>query len=139
MTDSVAIMTYLADKHGKLTASAGSPARARQDAQTLWLVDEMDAILWANSKYTRIYPDHLRLPEATPIHHAEFERATQILSDSLADKPFIMGDALSLPDILAVHCLGWGHVARFPKPPENVVSYSKRLRDRAAYKAAASR
>ena len=32
ISDSTAIMTYLADKHGGLTAKAGTLARARQDA-----------------------------------------------------------------------------------------------------------
>ena len=34
LTDSTAILTYLADKHGKLTHPAGSVARAHQDALT---------------------------------------------------------------------------------------------------------
>ena len=63
LTDSVAIMTYLADKHGAMTAPAGTSARARQDAMTLWLVDEMDALLWTAAKHSFVLPEKLRVPE----------------------------------------------------------------------------
>ena len=62
LTDSVAIMTYLADKHGAMTAPAGTPERARQDAMTLWLVDEMDALLWTAAKHSFVLPEKLRVP-----------------------------------------------------------------------------
>ena len=42
VTDSVAIMTYLADKHSALTYPAGTIERAQQDAHTQFINDEMD-------------------------------------------------------------------------------------------------
>ena len=44
LTQSLAIMTYLADRHGKFTYPAGSLERARQDALTHTIVDEFDAL-----------------------------------------------------------------------------------------------
>jgi len=46
ITDSVAIITYLADRHGALTAPAGTIDRARQDAMTCFIVDEIEGPLW---------------------------------------------------------------------------------------------
>ena len=139
LTDSVAIMTYLADKHGMLTAPAGTTERARQDATTLWLIDDMDALLWAQSKYTRLYPEDYRVPEITPVLEFEYGRTLKRLEKRLADQPFLMGEQMTVPDILAVHCIGWGFIAGFPPPPKAVAGYSKRLRSRPAYKAAALR
>jgi glutathione S-transferase len=63
ITDSVAIITYLADKHGALTAPAGTLARAKQDAITNMVIDEMDAILWTAARHSFILPEDRRVPE----------------------------------------------------------------------------
>ncbi|MEL6465896.1 MAG: glutathione S-transferase [Pseudomonadota bacterium] len=139
LTDSVAIMTYLSDKHGGLTAPAGSPARARLDAVTLWLIDECDALLWTASKHAFVLPEKLRVPEVTPTLHKEFSRNVETFSGMLERSgEFIMGDQITLPDLLAVHCFGWAFGAGFPPLPEPVKAYSKRLRARPAFRAAAN-
>lgn len=138
LTDSVAIMTYLADKHGALTAPAGTVARARQDAMTLWLIDELDALLWTASKHSFVLPEHLRVPAVKPTVKAEFARNATHLAQMMQGD-FLMGDAITLPDLLACHCLGWSVIANFEPLPDPIKAYSKRLRDRPAYRAAAAR
>lgn len=141
MTDSVAIMTYLADKHGGLTAPAGTPARARQDAVTLWLIDEMDAALWLNAKHGFVLPEKLRVDGLAPTLHKEFARNVETFAGMLdaAGGQFIMGDRITLPDLLAVHCFGWAFGAQFPALPDPVKAYSKRLRARPQFRAASDR
>jgi len=139
LTDSVAIMTYLADKHGALTAPAGTPERARQDAMTLWLIDEMDAVLWTFAKHNFTLPEAVRVPAITSGLHAEYAATLQTLSDRLGDQPFLMGNAISIPDLLAVHCLGWGHMARFPPMDDKLKAWAKGLRARDAYVRALAR
>ncbi|WP_187431772.1 hypothetical protein ROLI_037500 [Roseobacter fucihabitans] len=134
LTDSLAIMTYLADKHSKLTAPAGTPARARQDAMTFWLIDEFDAILWAAAKHSFVLPEHLRLPAVKEALKFEFEASAAQLSERL-EGPFLMGDAITLPDILACHCLNWAHGAKFPRTDDKLFNYAKSLRERPAYQA----
>lgn len=138
LTDSVAIMTYLADKHGAMTAPAGTTARAQQDAVTLWLIDEMDALLWTAAKHSFVLPETLRVPAIKPTVKAEFARNAERLVDMMQGD-YLMGDSPSLPDILASHCLGWSIVAKFDPLPDTLKPYTRRLRDRAAYKAAAAR
>ncbi|MEX0309129.1 MAG: glutathione S-transferase family protein [Tateyamaria sp.] len=139
LTDSVAIMTYLADKHGGLTAPAGTAARARQDAVTLWLIDEVDALLWTNSKHSFVLPEKLRVPSVEKTLHKEFEHNAQTFARMLDGAgEFIMGDGISLPDLLAVHCFGWAFGAGFPPSPDAVKAYTKRLRARPAFRAAMS-
>ena len=138
LTDSVAIMTYLADKHGGLTAPAGTPERARQDAVSCWLIDEMDALLWTASKHSFVLPEKLRVPDVKPTLKKEFARNVGTL-EQMMQGDFLMGDRITLPDILAVHCLGWSIVAKFEPLPDAIKAYSKRLRDRPAYQDAAAR
>lgn len=135
LTDSVAIMTYLGDKHGMLTAPAGTPARARQDAMTFWLIDEFDAILWAAAKHSFVFPEPLRMPQIKDSLKAEFGRAAGLLSERL-EGPFLMGDQMTHADILAVHCINWSIGAGFPRVDDKLNTWAKGLRDRDAFKAA---
>ncbi len=134
LTDSIAIMTYLADKHDGLTAPAGTPARAHQDAMTFWLVDEFDALLWTAAKHTFALPEKLRLPEIKDTVRAEFARNVDSFATRIQGE-FVMGDKITVPDILAVHCLNWAHSAKFPVENDDVKAYAKRLRARDAFKA----
>lgn len=134
LTDSVAIMTYLADKHGKLTAPAGTIARARQDAVTFWLIDEFDAILWSAAKHSFALPEEVRVPAVKDALKYEFEQAAANLSQRL-DGPFLMGDEITLPDILACHCLNWAIGAKFPRTDDKLFQYAKALRERPAFQA----
>ncbi|WP_300032696.1 glutathione S-transferase family protein [uncultured Roseobacter sp.] len=138
LTDSMAIVTYLADKHDKLTAPAGTVARAKQDALTFWLIDEFDAILWAAAKHSFVLPEDIRMPAVKESLKAEFSTSAARLSDML-EGPFLMGDSLTIPDILACHCINWSVGAKFPRVDEKLFEYARRLRERPAYQAAASR
>lgn len=138
LTDSVAIMQYLADKHGKLTAPAGTPARARQDAMTFWLIDEMDAILWAAAKHSFVFPEERRVPEIKDSLKAEFARSAHILSERL-EGSYLMGDTVTVPDLLATHCINWSIGAGFPAVDDNLAKWAKSMRDRPAFKAAATK
>ena len=138
LTDSMAILTYLADKHGKLTAPAGTIARARQDAMTFWLIDEFDAILWAAAKHSFIFPEEQRLPAVKDALKEEFSASAAILSRRL-DGPFLIGDDITIADILACHCLNWAIGAKFPRVDEKLFAYGQNLRQRPAYQAAFSR
>lgn len=138
LTDSMAILTYLGDKHGRMTAPAGSIERARQDALTFWLIDEFDAILWAAAKHSFVLPEHQRMPAIKGVLKEEFVSSAKQLAERL-DGPFLLGDELTIPDILACHCLNWAVGANFPRVDDRLFSYAKNLRNRPAYQAAASR
>jgi glutathione S-transferase len=138
LTDSMAILTYLGDKHGKLTAPAGTVGRAGQDAVTFWLIDEFDAILWMAAKHSFALPEELRVPAVKDALKAEFTASAAKLSERL-DGPFLMGDEITIPDILACHCLNWAIGAKFPRVDEKLFAYAKGLRDRPAFQAAAAR
>ncbi|AXI44893.1 glutathione S-transferase [Sulfitobacter sp. SK012] len=138
LTDSVAIMQYLADKHGQLTAPAGTPARAHQDASLFWLIDEFDAVLWAAAKHSFVFPKDQRVPEIKDSLKAEFLRSADLLSARL-NGPFLMGDQITVPDLLAVHCINWSIGAGFPRVDNKLNLWAKEMRERPAFKAAQSR
>ena len=134
LTDSVAIMTYLADKHGALTHAAGTLARAKQDALTFRILDEMDALLWTAARHSFILPAEERHPDIKASLRIEYARNVTRLAEELQG-PYVAGDMLTVPDILLTHCCNWAISAKFPDPPEALQAYLSAQRARPAFKA----
>jgi glutathione S-transferase len=132
ITDSTAIITYLADKHGALTAPAGTVARAKQDAVTHLLLDEIDAVLWAAARHSFILPEEQRVPEVKGSLKWEFGPNLARLESKMAG-PFLMGEEFTIADIICTHCLNWAYSAKFPIENDTILAYGKRMRERPAY------
>jgi len=132
LTDSVAIVTYLADKHGKFSHPAGTLARARQDAMTQFCVDEIEGALWTAAKNTFVHPPERRTPAIVATCHHEFANAMQVLERHLAGRAYLAGDDFTVPDLLVGHCAGWAVTAKFPMPSGAVADYLARMRARPA-------
>ncbi|MBY6056561.1 glutathione S-transferase family protein [Leisingera daeponensis] len=132
ITDSTAIITYLADKHRALTAPAGTIARAKQDAITHLLLDEIDAVLWAAARHSFILPEEQRVPEVKGSLKWEFGHNLARLESKMSG-PFLMGEDFTIADIICTHCLNWARSAKFPVEGEKMQDYGKRMRDREAF------
>ncbi len=138
-TDSVAIMTYLADKHGQFTFPAGTPERAIQDGHTNFLVDEFDGILWTAARHSFVLPEEHRVPAVKDSLKWEFQRSQKRLVERLGSNPFLMGEVMTIADILAVHCGGWATAAKFSITEPVFRDYIDRLRARPAFARAMER
>lgn len=139
ITDSTAILHYLADRHGRLAHPAGTLARARQDSLTHFLLDELDSVLWTAARHSFVLPPERRVAAVKESLRWEYGRSLDALAARLGAGPFLTGAAITVPDIVAGHCLRWAEVARFPPAPAPVQEYAARLRSRPAWAAAAAR
>ena len=135
--DSMAILTYLADKHGAFTYPAGTPERATQDAWTFRVLDEVDSLLWTAARHSFILPEDQRVPEIKDSLKAEFGRNLDRIADEVTSE-CLVGDSPTVPDFLLAHCLGWARSAKFPDAPEVLVNYLRHLKARPAFQRAAS-
>jgi len=131
--DSVAIMQFLADKHGDMTYPAGTIERAQQDSFTQFINDEIDAIIWCAARNTFILPEDKRVPEIKETLKWEFVRSMKLLGERIGDNEFLMGDKMTVPDILLTHCGGWARMAGFEIPNGPLKAYFKRMIARPAY------
>lgn len=132
ITDSTAIMTYLGDRHGALTHPAGSIDRARQDALSNRILDELDAVIWTAARHSFVLPEDKRVPEVKPSLAWEFGNNVNRLAEQF-EGPFLMGDTMTIADIIAVHCLNWAYAAKFPVENDTILAYAKSMRARAAF------
>lgn len=135
LSDSTAIMTYLADKHGGMTFPAGTIQRARQDGLTNQILDEVDSILWVAMRHAIILPEEHRVPEVKHSLRWEFARNIARMAERF-EGPFLMGEQMTIPDIIFTHCLNWAYSAKFPVEHDNLLAYGKAMRARDAYKRA---
>lgn len=136
VTESVAICTYLADKHGKFTFPAGTPERAIQDSFTQFAVDVLEGALWTAAKNSFILPEDIRVPEVKRACKLEFQNGLDHLEKRLGDGPYVMGETFTIADIILGHCAGWAISAKFDLPKEGrIYDYFKALRERPAFKA----
>lgn len=135
--DSVAIMTYLADSHTRLTAASGTVRRALQDAFVNAVIDEFDAVLWAAARHSFVLPEEHRVPEIKNSLRWEFTRNQDAIADRMApDGPFVAGAEMTLADILLSHCIGWAKNAKFEVTNERLLAHNAMMRDRPAFKRA---
>ena len=135
ISDSTAIMTYLADKHCGLTAKAGTLERAKQDAMLHQILDEIDAVLWVASRRSLGLSN---MKDAEVIRKA-FEREYKNNIFSIMKKvegPYLMGERITIPDLVLTHCGGWAFVAKFPTDNAEFKEYLKSMRGRPSYKKA---
>jgi glutathione S-transferase len=104
ISDSTAILQFLADRHGRFTHPAGSVDRARQDSLTQFVLDEFDAILWTASRHSFILPEEHRLPAIKDSLRWEFARSQATLVARMGEGPFLMGADMTVPDLILTHC-----------------------------------
>ena len=135
--DSVAICQYLADKHQKFTAPAGTIERAKQDSITHFALDEVDAILWTNARHSFVLPEQRRVEAVKDTCKWEFERSMSVLAERLGDNAYVMGSEFTVPDLILGHCAGWAmNTPGWELPEGKLGDYFKRVRSRPAFERA---
>ncbi|MBK5926145.1 glutathione S-transferase family protein [Rhodobaculum claviforme] len=139
ITDSTAIIQYLADRHGALTHPAGTLERARQDSLTQFVLDEFDSVLWVAARHSFILPEALRHEGIKESLTWEFTRSQATLVERLGAGPFLMGDTMTVPDIVLTHCGVWARAARFPISEPAWEAYLERMVARPAFRRAMAR
>ncbi|SET00736.1 glutathione S-transferase family protein [Paracoccus homiensis] len=139
ITDSTAILTYLADRHGGFTYPAGTLDRARQDSLTQFLLDEFDAALWLAARHSFVLPEEMRLSAIKNTLRWEFEHSQKTLIHRIGEGPYLMGAQPTVPDFILAHCLSWALAARFPIAEQRLSDYLDRMRERPAWQRAAER
>jgi glutathione S-transferase len=137
LTDSVAIMTYLGDKHGALSYTAGTLDRARQDALTQQVTADIDALLWMAARHSFVLPEERRVPAIKDSLKWEYTRNLDRLAEALQG-PFLMGEMMTVPDIVLAHCLTWAEAAKFPAPGDALVGFRARMQARKAFETVAA-
>lgn len=135
LTDSLAILHYLADRHDGLTYPPGSVERARMDARINFLLTEMEAPIWLMARHGFVLPKEHRQPGLRPLCEADFAFGEAKFAKLLGDATFFAGDKLTLADIIAAQIASWARNAKITLQP-TTATYLARMEDRPAWQRA---
>ena len=138
ITDSSAILQYLADTHNQFTFATGTIERAKQDSFLHFANDEMDSVCWAMAKHKFVLPKELRVSEVIKACEYDWNNAMNTLAKRLGENQFVMGDQFTVPDIVITHVIGWAKLYDFETPDSNLLEYFERNRSRPAYQKVAA-
>ena len=132
--DSVAILTYLSDKHHKFTEPAGTLKRAQQDSLTQTVIDEFESVLWAAGKNSFIFPKNRRTPGLKENLKWEFEKNQSSFVKRFKKNTYLNGDKFSITDIVFTDCLRWSIAAKFEIIEPEIKNYFLNVQSRSAYR-----
>ena len=135
ITESAAICMHIAERYpdSGLLPAATTPERSLCYQWISFVISEMDAVLWTIAKHRFALPIERRIPAVTETAAWEFGRAIGVLEQGLQGKKFLVGDSLSVADILTAHCLLWARSARVAFDTPILDPYLHRLTTRPAY------
>lgn len=132
ITDSAAIVFYLADKHADQGMGGANAAERAQIASWLFFAQsELEAPLWNKLKHRLRLPEELRV-DVGPWCNAEFAQDIATLDKRLGDREFALGDRFTAADVILGHCGQWARGAKFDIASERVNAYFDRVLARPA-------
>jgi len=138
LSESAAIVTFLAEKHGmhEFIPEPASFMRAKYEQVMVFLVSELEQPLWSMAKHTFALPEAQRIPQMLHTAQWEFAKALNAFSLMLADNEFVCGNTFTMADVIAGHVLSWARGSKQDLAYDNVKAYAERILSRPAYEKA---
>lgn len=140
LTESAAIVSYLADKYGQgdLLPKAGSRAWGLYHQWYSFIISELEQPLWSMGKHKFALPEERRISAMRDVAIWEFNKAADIAEAWTPETGFLLGNEFTLIDILLCHTLMWATAFEQSIPPK-LAEYRDRLQQRPALISALSK
>ena len=131
LTESVAVVVYLADKYPEKRFLPADP-RGRAEAMRwlLFTATELEQPLWRITRHTVLYPEAKRLPGDVALARDEFTAMAQILDRHMVDREFVVGDSVTVADFVLGYTLDWAQMVGLLDGLPRLEGYMERMYDR---------
>jgi glutathione S-transferase len=131
LTESVAIVLYLAEKHPEKGLLPTDPwERAQLHRWLFFTVTELEQPLWRITRHTQIYPEAERLPGDIAIARREFREMAAVLEAHLRGRRFVVGERVSVGDFVLAYTLDWGSIVGLLDDSPVLRDYMERMYQR---------
>ncbi len=128
LTESAAIVMYLAEKYGaKGLMPTDLSERAQAYRWSMFSVTELEQPLWRIAKHSFLYPEDKRLPEDITLAKEDFTAMAAILNRHMDGREFIVGDTISIADCITAYVLDWGNEIGLIDDFPHLKSYFERM------------
>jgi glutathione S-transferase len=113
LTESVAIVLYLAEKHpNKRLIPSDLVSRAQMYRWLLFAATELEQPLWRIARHSVIYPEDRRLPAEIALAREDFAEVAQVIEAHMRGREFVVGDTVTVADFVLAYTLDWAKLAR---------------------------
>jgi glutathione S-transferase len=141
LSESAAIIQYLSETYatlGKVYVPGDAESRAVLNEWCYFIVSELDAgSLYVMRRHEGLRHTYGEAPAAVESARAYFVDNIEAMAPRIGN-PYLLGEQLSVADILLMTCLDWAAVSGIPLS-ETLSAYRRRLAQRPAYQAALER
>jgi glutathione S-transferase len=128
LTESVAIVLYLADKYSdKGLIPIDLKERAQVNRWLLFAATELEQPLWRISRHTTLYPEEQRLPADVILAGQEFKAMAAVLEKHMRGRQFVVGDSVTVADFVVAYTLDWANEDRLMDDFPQLLAYMKRM------------
>jgi glutathione S-transferase len=128
LTESVAIVLYLADKYSnKGLIPTDLKERAQVNRWLLFAATELEQPLWRISRHTVLYPEDQRLPGDVTLASQEFRAMASVLEEHMQRRQFVVGDSVTVADLVTAYTLDWGNEDQLLDGCPQLLAYMKRM------------
>jgi glutathione S-transferase len=131
LTESIAIVLYLADKYPeKRLIPADRAGRAEAERWLLFTATELEQPLWRIAKHSFLYPEDKRLPADIELARADFAPMAAIVETHMQDRAFVLGDKVSVADFVLAYTLDWANEVQLLGGTPGLLAYMERMYQR---------
>ncbi|WP_160982302.1 glutathione S-transferase family protein [Paracandidimonas lactea] len=128
LTESAAIVMYLAEKYGdKGLVPADPKERALAYRWSLFAVTELEQPLWRIARNSFVYPEEKRLPADIPHAQEDFLAMAAVLERHMEGREYIVGDGITIADCITAYLLDWGERIGLLESFPNLKAYMTRM------------
>jgi glutathione S-transferase len=128
LTESVAIVLYLADKYSnKGLIPADLKERAQVNRWLLFAATELEQPLWRISRHTMLYPEDQRLPGDVILASRDFKEMAAVLEKHMQGRQFVVGDSVTVADFVLAYTLDWANEDQLMDGFPQLLAYMKRM------------
>ena len=130
LTESVAIVLYLAAKHPeKGFVPTGLRERAELDRWLLFTVTELEQPLWRIARNTAVYPPEKRVAADIPIARQDFLDMAAVMESHMEGRAFLVGESATVADFIAAYTLDMATLVPSHENEAPLLARFPRLRD----------
>lgn len=128
LSESVAIVLYLAEKHRDRGFIPLDPQlRADMYRWILFAVTELEQPLWRIAKHTTIFPEQDRIPADVALARREFLPMAAVLENHMKGRDYVVGDRLTAADFIIAYTVDWADVVDLLGECPTLRSYLARM------------